>query len=99
MKKSDKVIIEFDYNYQDHQFTEEIIESMINMWIKRIEDAIKEPSSPLYFNAMALANIDIKKVLRTVDIEGKFCQHCGFLKKESYNTIERMNCTCKKQSK
>lgn len=70
MTKTDKLIIEFDYSKSDIHFTDEQMEEMVNNWTKQIIAELQDVRSKLYFNAMALASINVKNIVRQANVIG-----------------------------
>lgn len=69
MKKTDKLIIDFDYTKSDIHFTDEQMEGMVNNWMNSIMNELNDVRSKLNFNAMSLTSIHVKNIVRKSQIK------------------------------
>lgn len=67
MKKTDKLIIDFEYSKSDIHYSDEQMEQMVNLWIKGIFAELQDIRGKFFHNGMALSSINVVNIFRQAD--------------------------------
>ena len=68
MTKTDRLIIEIEYDHSPVHFSDAEMEDAVDSYAKRILLALQDVHNPLYTHFMAMARIEAKNIVRQSNV-------------------------------